>query len=78
MRVQVTITTEGRETQVVEREINGTPEQREEQAHSCGREVGRLIAEQALAEAAAEARHPHCCRHAMANKGWLWITLKGT
>lgn len=77
MRVQITITTEGREAHVVEREIGGTPEQREERAHACGCEVGCVIAEQALAEAAAEARHPHGCRHAMANKGWQRLTLKG-
>ncbi len=71
MLVQMTIAVAGREVETVEREIRGTPAEREELAHACGREVGRVVNEQALSEraASADARHPHCCGRSMESKG---------
>jgi hypothetical protein len=78
MHVQITIVVAGREVETVQREIQGTPAEREELAHAVGREVGRVVNEQALTEwAQGEAGHPHCCGRSMQSKGWLRITVQG-
>lgn len=79
MQVQITIAIGGQEVQTVRQEIAGTPAEREELAHGCAREVGRLITQAALDEwtRSENVVHPHCCRRAMESRGWLRITMRG-
>jgi hypothetical protein len=79
MDVEITIAVGGREVSRVKREVTGTPAEREELAHACGREVGRVVNEHALADWAAsgEPGHPHCCGRSMDSRGWLRITVRG-
>lgn len=79
MQVQITIVVAGQEVQTVQWEIAGTPAEREELAHACGREVGRLVNQEGLCEWARseEVTHPHCCERPMESRGWLRITVQG-
>jgi Uncharacterised protein family (UPF0236) len=77
MVVQITVQIDGREVQQLRQEVTGTAAEREEQAHRVGKEVGRVVGEEALAEAAAAARHPSCCGRRMENKGKRRVTLHG-
>ena len=77
MLVQITLQIDGREVERIQQEILGTPAEREEQTHRLGKQVARTAAEHALAEAAAQARHPCCCGRSMQNKGRRRITIRG-
>lgn len=79
MQVQIMIAVAGQEVQTIEREIEGTPAEREELARACGREVGRVVNEQALSEWAASPAvgHPHCCGRSMDSRGRRWVTVRG-
>lgn len=56
-------------------ELVGTPAEVEEEAVRVGREVGRVLTEAGVNEAAAGAGRPCCCGRPMANKGDRSITL---
>lgn len=77
MLVEVILKVDGREVDQVRQVVNGTPAEREEQTHRLGKQVARRVTKPALAEAAAQVRHPRCCGRSMDNKGRRWITLKG-
>lgn len=77
MLVQVTVQVDGREVERFERDVTGTPAEREEQAHRLGKQVGRAVTEHALTEAAQQVRHPCCCGRSMQNKGQRRVTLRG-
>lgn len=77
MVVQITTWIDGREVEQVEQELSGTPAEREERAHRLGKQVGRVITEHALAEAAGQVRHPCCCGRSMQNKGRRRLTMRG-
>ena len=76
MVVQITVQVDGREVQWSQ-SLAGSPAQREEAGHAMGKEVGRVISEAALNEAATEVRHPSCCGRRMANRGRRAITVQG-
>jgi hypothetical protein len=77
MLVEITIRIDGREVETVVGEVTGTPAEREERTHALGRQVGHRVAQAALEQAAAQARHPACCGHPMQNKGRVRITVRG-
>ncbi|MCB0115155.1 MAG: ISKra4 family transposase [Caldilineaceae bacterium] len=78
MNVQMTIRIAGREVETVERTISGDAFEREEEAHRLGKEVGRVVAEQALGELAEQhQRTPHCCGRPMNSRGLVPITVQG-
>lgn len=77
VKVQIMIQVEGRQVQTWEEEVTGNPAQREEQTHRLGQQVGRVVAEKALQEAADQARRPCCCGRAMNNRGKPKLTMAG-
>ncbi|MCA9077873.1 MAG: hypothetical protein KDA93_22790 [Planctomycetaceae bacterium] len=76
MVVQITVPVDGREVQWV-KSLEGTPAEREEAGHAIGKEVGRVISEAALNEAATEVRHPSCCGRRMEIRGRRAIMVQG-
>jgi hypothetical protein len=76
MLVQITVRIGDREVQR-ERTIGGTPAEREEAAHVLGQQIGQIVSEAALSEAAGDVRHPCCCGRAMENRGRRPILLQG-
>ena len=67
---------DGREVQWA-KSLEGTPAEREEAGHAMGKEVGRMISEAALNEAAKDVRHPSCCGRRMEKRGRRAITVQG-
>lgn len=76
MLVQITVQVEGREVRL-NKTLQGNPAEREEAGHALAREVGRLINEAALNEAARNTQHPSCCGRPMENRGRRAITVRG-
>jgi len=76
MLVQITVQVEGREVRL-NKTLQGTPAEREEAGHAVAREVGRVITEAALNEAARNSQHPCCCGRPMENRGRRAITVRG-
>jgi hypothetical protein len=68
MVFKITIEVDGREVETLEREIAGSPSDREEQVHQLAQQVERVMAQAALTEAAAEVRRPCCCGRSMENR----------
>lgn len=76
MLVQITVRIDDRVVQL-EKTVSGTPAEREESGHAVGKEVGRLVSEAALNEAAGEVHHPCCCQRRMENRGQRAVTIQG-
>lgn len=76
MLVQITVQIDDREVRL-SRSLQGTPAEREEAGHALARDVGRVVSEAALNEAAQGVQHPCCCGRPMQNRGRRSITLRG-
>lgn len=75
MLVQITVRFDDREVQL-NKSLQGTPAEREEAAHALARDVGRVVGEAALQEAAHGVQHPCCCGRPMQNRGRRALTLR--
>lgn len=77
MNVQITIRIEGREVETFERPISGDAFDRED-AHRFGKDIGCVVAEQALSDWAQQHRRtPHCCGRPMNSRGLVAVTGQG-
>lgn len=76
MVFKITIEIDGREVEILERQISGSPSEREEQVRQLARQGERVMAEAALSEAAGEVRRPCCCGRAMENRGRAAVRLR--
>lgn len=78
MQVKFTITIDGREAGVVEREISGTAAAVEEQVREVQQRTGRIVLEHVFQELCEQMPVPHCCGHRMENRGFRPLTLQST
>ena len=77
VNVQITIRIEGREVETFERPISGDAFDRED-AHRFGKDIGCVVAEQALSDWAQQHRRtPHCCGRPMNSRGLVAVTGQG-
>ncbi len=78
MLVKFTVTVDGREAGIEERELSGTAAEMEEQVRRMQQRTGRMVLEPAFQQVARQTPAPWCCGHVMKNCGWRLIGVLTT
>ena len=73
MVFKMTIEIDGREVEILERQVGGSPSEREEQVHQLAQQAEQVMA---LTEAAEQVRRPCSCGRPMENRGRAAVRLR--